>query len=217
MKLHLGCGQRYLEDYVNIDYPMSEHSVQSVAVADMHADITELSFPAKSVDEIRLHHVFEHFPRPVACALLSAWHIWLAVGGRLHIEVPDFARTAIAIINPFRSLHAKLVAERHLYGSHEARWASHCEGYSKSTLTALMESFAFRVKSVRRNAWRGTYNIEIIAQKARDDLTKNELELIAERYFSDHLLDSSETEQRLLDTWISQYKSRLAILIAKCD
>jgi predicted SAM-dependent methyltransferase len=65
-KLHLGCGQRHLEGYINIDFPASEHSVQDKSVADIQADITQLSYPASSIDEVRLHHVFEHFPRPVA-------------------------------------------------------------------------------------------------------------------------------------------------------
>jgi hypothetical protein len=43
LKLHLGCGERYLEGYVNIDYPASEHTVMSVK-PDRFADIHTLVF-----------------------------------------------------------------------------------------------------------------------------------------------------------------------------
>ena len=61
MKLHLGCGQQYFEGYRNIDFPLTQHTVQTKSVADEHADLTSLRYPAGSIDEIRLHHVFEHF------------------------------------------------------------------------------------------------------------------------------------------------------------
>ncbi len=62
MKLHLGCGQKYLDGYINIDYPLtSEHSVQQNSVADELANLMELRYKPGTIDEIRLHHVFEHF------------------------------------------------------------------------------------------------------------------------------------------------------------
>ena len=176
MKLHLGCGQKYLEGYVNIDFPSSEHSVQEKSLADMHADLLALRYPVGSIDEVRLHHVFEHFPRPVACALLASWNSWLSDGGVLHIEVPDFTRTARAILNPFSSLKKQAVAERHLFGSHEAHWAVHCEGYTPRLLESMLTSACFRVGKIRRNAWRGTYNFEVIAAKGTSPVTREDLE-----------------------------------------
>lgn len=80
LRLHLGCGEQRLEGYVNIDYPPSEHTVQTKTGADIFADITTLNFPTHSVDEIRLHHVFEHFDRATALALLIKWHSCLKIG-----------------------------------------------------------------------------------------------------------------------------------------
>lgn len=94
LRLHLGCGQQYLQEYVNVDYPLIEHTVQSYSVADVFGDIAKITFMPKTVDEIRLHHVFEHFDRPTAIALLCAWHMWLKPGGLLYIEVPDFLTSA---------------------------------------------------------------------------------------------------------------------------
>ncbi len=89
LRLHLGAGEHLLPGYVNIDYPSEYHNVMKVR-PELAADITTLTFPPHSVDEVRLHHVFEHFNRVVALGLLIRWHRWLKGGGRLMIETPDF-------------------------------------------------------------------------------------------------------------------------------
>ena len=207
MKLHLGCGQRYLDSYVNIDFPSSEHSVQEKSVADLHADLLRLQYPSQSVEEVRLHHVFEHFQRPIACALLASWNSWLKPGGVIHIEVPDFTRTARAMLSPLSSLKKQAVAERHLFGSHEAHWAVHCEGYSAKMLTAMLASFGFRVSKIRRNSWRGTYNFEIIASKNTSGSVRDLFEAAARNFLSNFLVDQSET--KLLEVWMDMYRAQI--------
>jgi hypothetical protein len=54
-------------------------------------------------------------------------------------------------------------------------------------------------------------------KKVRDDLTKHDLEQIAAGYLRGYLVDSSETEQRLLQAWLSEYRRHIAVLAAKCD
>lgn len=209
MKLHLGCGQRYLEGYTNIDFPPSEHTVQVASVADEHADLLNLKFPENSVGEIRLHHVFEHFPRYTACALVAAWQSWLSEGGILRIEVPDMLLTGLASINPFASRFRRRVAERHLFGSHEAAWAGHKEGYTSRDLRALLSVFGLRVIKKSRNSWRGTYNIDLTAKKWRL-LTRSACKDASSNYLRGFLLDESEGELRLLDTWMHEYERQIA-------
>ena len=210
MKLHLGCGQRYFEGYVNIDYPLSEHSVQEKSVADELADITKLKYAPGTVDEVRLHHVFEHFSRPMAAALLTNWHQWLKAGGRVHIEVPDFEKTGKAALGMFTSEKLKYVALRHIFGSQEAHWAVHYEGYSESVLKKLLQNFGYVVKEVKRNDWKGTYNIEIIAEKS-GSISAEQALVRAKEHFRLYLLDETESELRLLDTWIHDFKSKLIL------
>jgi hypothetical protein len=206
VKLHLGCGQRYLEGYVNIDFPISEHTVQQDSVADLHADILGLRYPVSSVEEIRLHHVFEHFPRPVACALLASWYSWLCPGGTLHIEVPDLRRTALVLSSSFSSFKARAVAERHLFGSHEAAWAAHLEGYSPRSLRVMLKWFGFKTWRIRRNSWRGTYNFELFATKAPAVLSREALAQAASGYLESFLLDRSPSELSLHDVWMEGYR-----------
>lgn len=209
MKLHLGCGQRYLDGYVNIDFPASEHTVQVESVADRHADLLALAYPEASVEEIRLHHVFEHFARHTACALVASWQSWLKDGGRLRIEVPDLVLTGLAALNPFFSSRRKSVAERHLFGSHEADWASHKEAYSIGQLRKLVQAFGFVVDRVDRNSWRGTYNFELFATKKRA-MDHVACEQAARTYLREFLVDDSSGEVRLLDTWMSLYSAQVA-------
>ncbi len=207
MKLHLGCGQNYLQGYVNIDFPSSSHSVQEASVADLQADILSLRYEPGTIEEIRLHHVFEHFPRPLACALLAGWFSWLKIGGLLHIEVPDFQKTARVILSAFTSFKKKVVAERHLFGSHEAHWAIHCEGYTPTLLKNMLKSFGFTVIKTKKNSWCGTYNCEIFAEKISTDLSTIEFERITENYLRKFLLN--DQENRLLEVWLKTYKEQV--------
>jgi predicted SAM-dependent methyltransferase len=206
IKLHLGCGQKYLDGYVNIDFPLNEHSLQTKSVADEHHDISTLAYPAKSIKEIRLHHVLEHFDRPTASALMASWNSWLQINGIFHIEVPDFEKTAKSAVSFYTRKNIKKVAIRHLFGSHEAHWAIHAEGYSKWMLRDLFECFGFSLIKMNKNSWKGTYNIEAIGIKKKS-LVKEECYSYAKKYLKGFLLDDSELP--LLDIWLTIFKSQL--------
>ncbi|MBL0048736.1 MAG: hypothetical protein IPP32_11650 [Bacteroidetes bacterium] len=209
MKLHLGCGQKYFEGYVNIDYPMSEHSVQQKSVADELANLTELNYPANTIDEVRLHHVFEHFSRPVTCALLSNWFHWLKPGGVVHIEVPDFEKTGKVALSRFSSASARAVALRHIFGSQEAHWAVHYEGHTPKSLSKFISLFGFEINEIKTNGWKGTYNVEVIGAKKNIELSPADFYTITENYLSDFLVDKGESELILLATWMDIYKKHV--------
>jgi hypothetical protein len=208
MKLHLGCGQKYFEGYVNIDYPLSEHSVQLTSVADEFANLLEMNYGPRTIDEVRLHHVFEHFDRAIALALLASWNSWLKPGGILHIETPNFGRTGIAALNPFLSWQKKMIAQRHIFGSQEAHWALHFEGYTTAIYKKLLPMFGFKIKTIKKNSWVGTYNIEVIAEKIQD-ISKQKAFFNASEYLKYYLVSSTESEQLLLKTWLQNFSDQL--------
>jgi predicted SAM-dependent methyltransferase len=208
-KLHLGCGERYLEGYHNIDFLPAMHTVQTNARVDEYADILTLRYAAVSIDEIRLHHVFEHFSRPVACALVVSWWSWLKPGGLLHIEVPDFDRTAWAVLNPFSSDHARHVALRHIFGSQEAVWAVHQEGWSPNRLNRLLTNMGFDHVQIRKNAYQGTYNFEIMAIKSRTDISKSDFAQLARLFLSKYCVNNTATEKKMLDVWMNIYSQQI--------
>lgn len=207
MKLHLGCGQKYMEGYVNIDYPSSEHTIQQTSVADEFHNLYELKYAPQTISEIRLHHVFEHFERMSACAFMAGWNSWLKMGGLLKIEVPDFETTFKKNFSLFGSKNEG-VGLRHIFGSQEASWAVHYEGYSKKRLEKIFTTFGYEVIEVKPNDYKNTYNIEITGKKIKH-LTLDEAKNYAKIYLSDYMVDDSDTEKRMLEVWCKNFENQL--------
>lgn len=214
-KLHLGCGQVYLKGYTNIDFPSSSHTVQDTSVADIQTDLLKLRYDAGTVEEVRLHHVFEHFRRPTAYALIGSWQSWLKEGGRIHIEVPDFDRTAKKVLSPLSSKQQRAVALRHIFGSNEEFWAVHYEGWSRSRLEDITTSMGLQVVSTKKIDWKGTCNIEIIVEKTQSTKTKEQCRSKVAKILRDYLIDESESEMRLLDVWLKEYDEQVKLSWAK--
>jgi len=95
LRLHLGCGSQRFEGYVQIDLP----SPEALVSIDAFGDAVKLKMGARSIDEIRLHHLFEHFDRSTAMALLIRWTLALKIGGQLVIETPDFLHFKFITLN----------------------------------------------------------------------------------------------------------------------
>ena len=213
MKLHLGCGKTYLDGYVNIDYPSTEHAVEADVHADLYADIRKLSYPPSSIEEIRLHHVFEHFTRPVALALLCRWRDFLQPGGLLRIETPDAEANFKAMLSPFLGFVRKQPILRHLYGSHEAHWAVHCDAWYKKKFLVTLTALGFHHLKFTKQKYGHLHNIQVYAYKS-------ERSLWPEDYFaiSKSLLDMStirvhvnlpenlDSESSMLKVWLEIWK-----------
>ena len=127
----------------------------------------------------------------------------------LHIEVPDLRRTARVLSSSFSSFKARAVAERHLFGSHEAAWAAHLEGYSPRSLRVMLKRFGFKALRVRCNSWRGTYNFELFARKALAALSREALAHAASDYLGSFLLDGSPSELKLHEVWMEEYRRQV--------
>jgi len=208
LRLHLGCGGIHLKGYVNFDYPPSEHTSQTMVGADIFADITTLDFPHESVDEIRLHHVFEHFDRPTALALLCRWNQWLKIGGILTIETPDFSASISLIQSPDYSYQQKQVVIRHVFGSHEAKWAIHYDGWYEEKFRHILESLGFGDLHFEFHKWKMTCNITVHAKKL-SRIHLKDLQSAASNLLLNSLVDDSDIETRLLQVWQQNLASQL--------
>jgi len=87
-KLHLGCGDRIIPGFINVD----ARPLPGVDVPN--CDITKLTpFESTSVDLVYACHVLEHVPRPKTFPTLLEWNRVLKPGGTLRIAVPDWDAT----------------------------------------------------------------------------------------------------------------------------
>lgn len=208
LKLHLGCGESHLNGYVNLDFPSSEHTVQTRQGADAFADITKIAFPSESVDEVRSHHTFEHFDRQAALALLCKWHDWLKVGGTLVIETPDFEGSMQLLMNSRYSYTQKQSIMRHVFGSHEAHWAMHYDGWYKDKFEHVLSALGFTNIYCEFTQWQLTKNIIVRAQKtaaAPAEIVQHR----AKQILRDSMVDNSSSEEKMWQTWCSLFDTLL--------
>lgn len=199
IKLHLGCGKYHLTDYINIDYPPELYELELVTAADAYADVKQLNFLPNSLDEIRSHHMFEHFDRQTALALLCAWHTWLKPGGKLVIETPDFQACIEVIMNRALSYKERQVVIRHIFGSHEAQWAYHYDGWYKAKFEHVLSSLGFsELKFELINYYYLIPSILVTAQK-KDFIHIQELAEKSKSILYDSVV--STHEQEIWHTW----------------
>ena len=208
LKLHLGCGENYLEGYVNIDFPTANHNVMKVK-ADKYADITKLEYPAESIDEIRLHHVLEHFNRVVSTGLLIKWQKWLKIGGILRIETPDFEECAKKLVNSGSDYRTKFALLRHLEGDQAESWAYHITQWTKDRFIFALQQFGFEDLNFHQTSWQNKpylANIEVTAKKQK---TMSDEELFEKAKIILYTGTVADNEVDTFNVWVNQLKSFL--------
>ena len=207
LRLHLGCGEQYLEGYVNIDYPPSEHNVMDVK-ADVYANINNIEFPPGSVDEIRLHHVFEHFNRVTALAMLIKWHGWLKIGGKLHIVTPDIIGSARTLLSN-SSLKTKMGVVRHLAGDQTSSWGFHIDHWFPDRFEHTLQALGFDKIETRSESWKQEpylSNVEVVAIKYKSVDLQNQL-MAADRLLWESTV--TDEEKPTYKVWVKQLREVL--------
>lgn len=134
-KIELGSGKMPHDGYIHIDI---EESVKP----DIIGDFRQMTFAG--LEEIRAQHLLEHFSREEAIKILRQWHSWLKIGGRIIVETPDIE----GVVERFNSNGIWANKEwmvRHLYGSQEADWAFHRDGWYKEKFEKILPELGFKI------------------------------------------------------------------------
>lgn len=145
-RLNLGCGDKLLDGYFNIDVAPSRKGV----VPDLIADLRNIPFDPASVDEILAVHVIEHFYLWEAKKVLIHWQNLLRAGGTIILECPNMLTAARALVED-ESLATDLEGKRGqhvmwpIYG--DPGWEDplmcHKWGYTPASLIRLLTDVGF--------------------------------------------------------------------------
>ena len=96
IRLNLGCGDKILPGYINIDTAPSRGGKSP----DLVADVRDLKKVKTAIaDEILAVHVIEHFYYWEVIPMLQSWKRVLKPGGRLILECPNLLYACQMIVN----------------------------------------------------------------------------------------------------------------------
>jgi predicted SAM-dependent methyltransferase len=130
LRLHLGCGQKRMPGFINVD---RNHS----PATDYVGDIAKLPCPPRSVERIETYHVIEHIPVTAIEGVVAAWLRMLEPGGVLVLECPDFEAD-------IRELQAGNTERMYsIFGRQRFPGDAHHWGYSAATLTDLLTRLGY--------------------------------------------------------------------------
>ena len=148
MKLHLGSGGRYLQDYIHIDISDHDH-------IDIKTSVDKLtSIEDDSVEEIYASHVLEYFDREEVVTVLKEWKRVLKKNGILRLAVPNFE----ALISVYQQSENIEYILGPLYGKwniSDNMYIYHKTIYDTKSLTSLLHQTGF--SEVRNWDWREVF------------------------------------------------------------
>jgi len=134
LKLNLGCGSDYRQDYVNIDKYTVNFKVDRVFDCNEPLDYLD-----ESVEEILVIHLLEHLRPKGIDRVVKSWHRVLKTGGKLILELPDFDEIAKrALENPTDDEILKWG-----FGNQERPGQDHYWGWNKIRLLNLLKKAGF--------------------------------------------------------------------------
>lgn len=147
LKLNLGCGDKILPGYVNVDVVEARAGMKPDVICDLH-DLAP--FEDGSADEILSVHVVEHFWRWEIGAVLKEWVRVLKPGGRMVVECPNIRSACEAFLqDPVSGAREDAAGQRTMwvfYG--DPQWKDplmiHRWGYTPESLRELLVEAGLR-------------------------------------------------------------------------
>jgi len=146
-RLNLGCGDKILPGYVNVDVVEARAGKRPDVICDLH-DL--VPFADATADEILSVHVVEHFWRWEIRDVLREWMRVLKPGGRMIVECPNLLSACRTFLeNPEQYAREDQNGQRTMwvfYG--DPQWKDplmiHRWGYTPESLAALLREVGLR-------------------------------------------------------------------------
>ncbi|HEY2934925.1 MAG TPA: methyltransferase domain-containing protein [Acidobacteriota bacterium] len=131
VKLHLGCGPKHFEGYVNVDLWITD-------ATDVVCNIQKLPWPDSAASVIESHHMIEHISHRAIEETFREWHRVLVPGGLLILETPHFDE---AVRRYLAGDEERLLS---IFGRQRRTGDTHFYGYNPSRLESLLSRIGFR-------------------------------------------------------------------------
>lgn len=149
LKLHLGCGTKHIENYVNID-------IRYLPGVDEINNIKFLrNYQENTVDVIYACHVLEHFSRWEYEHVLRRWYELLKPDGILRLAVPDFQ----SICEYYHKTNDLIKIMGVLYGGQDYDENYHYVAFDFNSLAKSLQNIGFTV--VREYNWKQTEHTNV--------------------------------------------------------
>ncbi len=134
VKINLGCGEKPLPDYLNVDF-------RQLPDMDIVADVHRLPFDPGTVFEISSAHLVEHFREHHSRIILFPyWKSLLKPDGQLRIVCPNWA----AMLEQMNAGHMSLeIFKRLTFGAQDYDGDDHFAMYTPETLEKLLLEIGF--------------------------------------------------------------------------
>lgn len=163
IRLHVGCGSRIFDGYINVDGEYMRGDERVV----IHDLTKPFPIPDNTVDEILSVHVIEHIKRGQVITMFTEWYRVCRPGGFVAIEWPDFLKMCIEVVNNpsclFEDADRRLQKRSILgiYGDNErypdpVMW--HKWGYSEASMMRLLTKVGFSKAEAQPNLHSKTAN-----------------------------------------------------------
>ena len=158
IKVNLGCGEKPLPDYINVDF-------RELMDVDIVADARRLPFADESLAEIASFHLVEHFRKyHLSNVVLPYWYRLLRRGGIVRIVCPNWS----AMIERLNDGRMSLEEFRLLtFGAQDYEGDDHFAMYTPETLSEILRTVGF-------------VDIEILALDRMNGICP-EMEIVARR------------------------------------
>lgn len=179
IRLHLACGDVYLEDYINIDiggrvikkgepnlnkttlnkyfkYPFD--SPRREILIDKRMNLLKVwDFKSNSISEIVMISCIEHFTKKQAKFIIQEIYRILKVGGKLIIDFPDIKKTVDKYYYKDIEFCMRLI-----YCNNKNKYSKHYWGYSKQSFKKLLgKKWIVKTKEIVHHCY-PTISIEAI-------------------------------------------------------
>jgi len=169
IKLHLGCGNRRKDGYINVDVFPGQN-------VDEVFSIDSIPYDDNSVTAIYSEHVLEHLPFNRTEKAIKEFYRVLKEGAELHLKIPDLEQCCKQYVASAGDAFKRWWYKCTIYGIQQSQAGEpdeaqiHKSGFSKDEIKIVLERNGFKVTYIENYDGFKTPSVEVKALKLHEKL-----------------------------------------------